>query len=61
MKERKEHRKKPGNLLAFPQRQKSWGSNQIWGWLLPWERKRVRARNSQLNVMEPNWRAPSDD
>ena len=61
MKERKRDRKKCGNPVAFPPRQESWTSDQIWPWLTPWERNRVRTHGWRLNVMEPNWRPPRND
>ncbi len=61
MKERKRDRKKCGNSLAFPQRQESWTSDQIWPCLTRSERNRVRTHGLQLNVMEPNWRPPRND
>jgi hypothetical protein len=61
VKERQEDKKKPRNRLAFPPRQESWESDQIWRCLTPWERKQVRTHDLQLNVVEPNWRAPSHD
>ena len=52
-------KRKPATLSTM--RQESWSSDEIWGGLTDWERRRVRRQGSQLNVLEPNWRAPRDD
>jgi hypothetical protein len=41
-----------------PGRSESWPSDEIWRWLLPEERRRVRNKRLYLNILEPNWRPP---
>ena len=42
-------------LLAEPPRTKPWSSEQIWWWLSPADRDRVRRQRLVLNLHEPNW------
>ena len=43
---------------ASTMRQRSWTSDEIFPWLSEADKERVRRNDLQLNLLEPEWRAP---